>query len=589
MHGHQHARKTGTITVVKDLIPASDTGRFDLRIDGNVVKTDAADGDGSGAVTVNTGTHTVSEVAGSVGDVDDYASSISCTPGGASTSGRGPLDVTVGDGADITCTVTNTKRAIITVRKVTSPNDPAATQFAFASDLPATAGPPAIAANGSFSLADGGSVTTTVLPGTYAVSENDPKALGYKLTGLTCTESAAQNSSVASGATLSTARNASIHADPGETIDCTFTNLKVVGKAVVVKVGDTFAYHGDTMTFEFTVSNTGGSPLTNVVVSDDHCPTVTLKTKLDGSGNPDATPAVLDLTDTWTYVCSMPVPAHVAGEENPIVNIATVTATDELERPVSDTDQHSTRILHPAIAIDKTGPATAQAGQRVGYTLVVSNPGDVPFLAPNVNVADALCEAPPLLTTKNGDATPGRLDPGDTWTYTCTVQTLVGQTVVNNVGIVTATDSYGGRDVTDDDPATTQLTQPPVVTPPPVPLTPSGVPQPPVKPVAIVIPAATARLTGPKRCVSGPFDVNVTGRGIAKVLFLLDGRRLKTVRGSAGRTVFKVRVDPRGQSSFAHRITAKVTFKTATRKPARTLRLIYLDCPRQIAAPQFTG
>lgn len=61
------------------------------------------------------------------------------------------------------------------------------------------------------------------------------------------------------------------------------------------------------------------------------------------------------------------------------------------------------------------------------------------------------------------------LDPTDTWTYGCTVQTLVGQTVVDNVGVVTATDGYGGQDVTAGDLATTQLTQHPVA-PRPVPV-----------------------------------------------------------------------------------------------------------------------
>ena len=116
-----NTRKTGTITVVKDLIPASDTGRFNLRIDGNVVRADAGDGDSSGAISVNTGTHTVSEVAGSIGDSNDYTSSVSCTPGGASASGRGPLDVAVTDGANITCTVTNVKDATVTVIKQASP------------------------------------------------------------------------------------------------------------------------------------------------------------------------------------------------------------------------------------------------------------------------------------------------------------------------------------------------------------------------------------------------------------------------------------------------------------------------------------
>jgi uncharacterized repeat protein (TIGR01451 family) len=178
---------------------------------------------------------------------------------------------------------------------------------------------------------------------------------------------------------------------------------------------------------------------------------------------------VLDLTDRWTYECSMTAQSHTNGEANPIVNTVTASGQDPLDCAVSDTDQHSTLLLHPAIAIDKTGPATAQAGDAVLYTLAVTNPGDVPFLAPNVNVIDALCDAPPMLTTKNGDATPGQLDPGDTWTYTCTVRTLSTQTVVNNIGVVTGTDSYGGRVVRDDDPAITTLAQPPVAPPPPPP------------------------------------------------------------------------------------------------------------------------
>src|SRR5207253_520476 len=95
-----NTRKTGTIRVVKDLIPSADPGRFDLRVDGNVVRADAGDGDGSGAAPVDAVTLTVSEVAGSVGDVNDYASSIACTPGGAAGAGRGPLNVAVSDGAN---------------------------------------------------------------------------------------------------------------------------------------------------------------------------------------------------------------------------------------------------------------------------------------------------------------------------------------------------------------------------------------------------------------------------------------------------------------------------------------------------------
>ncbi|HVF80163.1 MAG TPA: hypothetical protein VNA28_17855, partial [Solirubrobacteraceae bacterium] len=478
----------------------------------------------------------------------------------------------ISPGETVTCTFTNTKEGKLVIEKQTLPDgDP--TQFDFATTA---AGAPA------FKLSDGQSEGRDVKPGSYTASE--ATASGYRLDDVSCSDANSSGDKASRTATYDVA--------PGETVTCTFLNRTIDANAVVVKAGNEWAYHGDTLTFTFTVNNSGQSPLTNVVVSDDRCATVTLKSKRDIDGNPDSTPAVLDLTDTWIYECSMAAPAHSGEETNPIVNTVTVTALDEFNRPVSDTDQHSTLLIHPAIAIDKTGPATAQAGAAVQYSLNVTNPGDVRFLAANVNVADTLCQAPPMLSSKNGDSTPGQLDPGDRWTYTCTVQTLVGQTVVNNVGTVTGTDSFSGHDVTDDDPATTQLTQPPVAPPPPPPppaaLAPSGNPVR-VTPVAAPIAVATARLSGPKRCVSGPFDAKVSGRGIAKVVFLLDGKKLKTVMGTATSTVFKVRIKPRGAGGIAHRVTAKVTFSAATRTRPRTLRFVYLGCPRRVSAPQFTG
>jgi uncharacterized repeat protein (TIGR01451 family) len=360
----------------------------------------------------------------------------------------------------------------------------------------------------------------------------------------------------------------------------------------VAKAGTAWAYHGDDLNFTFTVTNSGDTPLPNVTVSDNRCAPLTVKSKHDASGGTDATPDVLDLTDTWVYECSMPAPAHVSGEANPIVNTVTATSRYSGDRTVSDTDVHSTLLLHPAIGIDKTGPATAQAGDAVLYTLDITNPGDLSFDAPNVNVTDALCEAPPMLTTKNGDASPGRLDPGDRWTYTCSVQTLSNQTRVDNIGVVTGKDNYGGRIVTARDPATTLLSQSSPLPPPPVtppanpPITASGGP---ITPVVAVLSTGSARLTGPTRCVSGPFVARVTGNGIAKVVFMLDGKRFKTVLAKGASTVFKAQVKPHGRSSKAHRITAVVTFKASANTRQRTLRFAYLGCARHAAAPQFTG
>ena len=64
-------RKTGTITVKKALVPATDTGKFDLQVDGKNVATQVGN-DGYGSKTVTTGTHTVGEAGANLGD---YSSS----------------------------------------------------------------------------------------------------------------------------------------------------------------------------------------------------------------------------------------------------------------------------------------------------------------------------------------------------------------------------------------------------------------------------------------------------------------------------------------------------------------------------------
>jgi hypothetical protein len=164
------------------------------------------------------------------------------------------------------------------------------------------------------------------------------------------------------------------------------------------------------------------------------------------------------------------------------------------------------------------------------------------------------------------------------------VQTLVGQTVVNNVGIVTGTD--GPRTVTASDPASTVLTAPPVVPPPP------NVAQGDVAPVVSTVAAVStgsARLSGPTRCVSGPFMARVTGKGIAKVVFMLDAKKVKTITNTKGASVLTARILPRGNRKKAHRVSAIVTFKASAHTASRTLRFVYLGCARRAAAPKFTG
>lgn len=96
-------------------------------------------------------------------------------------------------------------------------------------------------------------------------------------------------------------------------------------------------------------------------------------------------------------------------------------------------------------------------------------------------------------------------------------------------------------------------------------------------------------MIGPSRCVKGPFVARVTGRGIAKVVFLLDGKKFKTVHATRSSTMIKVQIHQRASSKKAHRVTALVTFKASANTRARTLRFAYLGCARSATAPQFAG
>ena len=81
----------------------------------------------------------------------------------------------------------------------------------------------------------------------------------------------------------------------------------------------------------------------------------------------------------------------------------------------------------------------------------------------------------------------------------------------------------------------------------------------------------------------------MTGKGIAKVVFMLDGKKVKTITNGRGATVLTARITPRGNRKKAHRVSAIVTFKASAQTRSRTLRFVYLGCARRASAPQFTG
>jgi hypothetical protein len=213
---------TGTIEVRKSLAPTSDQGKFDLQVDGQTAKTNASDGDTTGAVTVNAGSnHSIGETAGGATSLTDYASRVDCTRNGnpaESGSGTSLSGITVGTDDAVVCTVTNKRLGNVVVTKDAQPDDFRDFDFTAGGGLSPT----------SFQLDDDFDPTLSnshtfdhVVPGggsgsggTYSVSE--AVQTGWQLQSATCDD----------GSPVS-----AIDVGPGETVTCTFTNVKLFGYA----------------------------------------------------------------------------------------------------------------------------------------------------------------------------------------------------------------------------------------------------------------------------------------------------------------------------------------------------------------------
>jgi hypothetical protein len=188
------------------------------------------------------------------------------------------------------------------------------------------------------------------------------------------------------------------------------------------------------------------------------------------------------------------------------------------------------------------------------------------FAEARVVVTDELCNGKPRLVGKNGDGTPGTLDPGDRWTYQCDVQTTPNQTRLDNVATVDGTDR-NGRKVSARDTLTTTLNR-----------------------QQILPTTASARLRGPAGCPVRPTWAYVTGQSISRVVFYVDGKRRATVRRADARGWWKLRIVPKKMRYGRHSVRAVVFFASGSTRSARPSKLtMKLTRCRPNRTPKFTG
>src|SRR4051812_30629856 len=85
----------------------------------------------------------------------------------------------------------------------------------------------------------------------------------------------------------------------------------------------------------------------------------------------------------------------------------------------------------------------------------------------------------------------------------------------------------------------------------------------------------SAQLVAPTGCVSRAFNARVKSVNVSKVVITLDGKKIKTLKKPNSGKNFQVRVDPSRLKIGVHRIVAKVTFASGTKKKPQIFRISF--------------
>jgi len=157
------------VKVVKATDPETDPGKFNLLVNGNVERANATNGQDTGFVQVGVGTVTVGESAGTGTDLGNYLSRIACDSGKGSADPATSYSFSAGYGDRVTCTITNTRKATLTVIKHVI-NDNGGTKRASDFPIQVTGNGPSPA---SFAGAEAPGTVVSLGPGAYSVTESE--------------------------------------------------------------------------------------------------------------------------------------------------------------------------------------------------------------------------------------------------------------------------------------------------------------------------------------------------------------------------------------------------------------------------------
>ncbi|MFA5248677.1 MAG: ice-binding family protein [Patescibacteria group bacterium] len=222
--------------------------------------------------------------------------------------------------------------------------------------------------------------------------------------------------------------NGGVNLVPGDNKFCIITNDDIGVPVVVppvpplidiVKVPNPLALPSGpgSVTYNYTLSNIGTVPMTDVTVVDNTCSPAIL---ISGDTNGDAK---FDTTESWKYTCSANLATTTTntvvatGWANGISAVDIANATVVVGVPVVPPLIHVTKVPSSLTLL--------AGGGAVTYTEKITNPGTVALN--NVKLTDDKCAPMKYISgDTNGDS---QLQSTETWTYTC--QTNLTKTTTN--------------------------------------------------------------------------------------------------------------------------------------------------------------
>lgn len=377
---------TGTLEVVKDVVSvdANENGKFDLQIDGTTEKSDAQDGDTTGAQTVTTGIHTVGELAGTATDLADYGASIACSDQQgqivAPTAGPGPVNVDVEDGDAVVCTITNTRDTgtLEVVKNLVPTSDPGTFDLQIDGTTEAAG------------VGDAGTTGPETLPtGIHTVGE--VAAAGTDLADYTSSIACADQQGQVVAPTGSTGP-VNVEVEDGDAIVCTITNSRnPIPQTPLLAVTKTNDADGDGI-FTDSEVGTAGDPVTfKLVISNPGLVGVVLDSITDafGATTVDVCAPLLGQTvpPSGALECTFTLAAYVPPGGQQVVNTATASGHEDGDPGDTVSDSDPSTVLSVAVLGEQETPGTTGGDTSVlpgitrsGGSLATTGFGALPLL-----------------------------------------------------------------------------------------------------------------------------------------------------------------------------------------------------------------